>query len=329
MKKVITLFIANVLTVVGFVALLEIGVRVFVPEIGPIGTEKTLINDFSFNSRGGLAKNAKGYNNGVLVYTDERRTIKYDKPYDPALNSVLFVGDSVTMGLGVEPDSTFAGLLATRVDSVNILNTALIGYNATDYEAVVDSFLNFRSPLKDERKKIERVMIFWCLNDVYRDVPISTIPGALTRKIGAGVLPFIRRHLRLYQFLKAALFDRSRSYYEHDAFYYARVGTYYQYALEKMGIIQELCKEQGVDLQVVLLPYEFQLRDHPEKELMNAPQELFKIDLGAMGITVLDGLEFMRNWPDDSEELFLFGDGIHFSKTGHRAFAAYVQAEVL
>ena len=309
--------------------LVELGVRVFLPEIRPIGTEKTLIDDMLFNGRGGLAQNASGLNNGALVQTNDQRTIKYEKPYNAEFPSLLFIGDSVTMGLGVEPDSSFAGRLSAQLDSTNVLNTALIGYNGTDYKAVVDSFLSVKSPLKQGRKQIEEVLVFWCLNDIYRDVPLSTIPGALTRKVGAGILPFIRRHFRLYQFLKNGFFDRARSYYEHDAFYYAPVGSYYQFALKKLTEIQHICEEQEVGLQVVLLPYEYQLRRHLPIDSLNVPQEIFKKDLHALGIPVVDGLDFMRSQAGDSKKFFLYGDGIHFSDSGHRAFTEYMRGEVL
>lgn len=328
MKKTVLLILTNVLSVIGLFALMEVGVRMIMPEIGPIGTEKTLINDDAFNGRGGLAKNAEGTSNGALVQTDERRVIAYSRPFDSSLNSVLFLGDSVTMGLGVQSDSTFAGLLSGSMDSLNILNTALIGYNGTDYKAVVDSFLSVKSPLEYDWQNVEQVVVFWCLNDIYKDVPPSTIPGGMTRKFGAGILPFIRRHFRLYQVLKNAFFDRSRSYYEHDAFYYAPFGQYYQHAILMLEKIQKICNEQGVGLQVVLLPYEYQLRTHLPADSLNIPQKLFKKDLQARNIPVTDAFSFMRSM-GDSKELYLYGDGIHFSNAGHRVFAEWVLREVL
>ena len=328
MRKNVKFVLINALSVIGLFALMEVGVRMIMPEIGPIGTEKTLINDGAFNGRGGLARNAEGTSNGALIQTNERRVIAYSRPYDSSLNSVLFVGDSVTMGLGVQPDSSFAGLLSNSLDSVNVLNTALIGYNGTDYKAVVDSFLSVKSPVKYERKNVDQVIVFWCLNDIYKDVPPSTIPGGMTRKVGAGVLPFIRRHIRLYQVLKNAFFDRSRSYYEHDAFYYAPDGQYYHHAILMLEKIQEICNEEGVSMQVVLLPYEYQLRTHLPADSLNIPQELFKKDLQTMNIPVTDALAFMRN-KGDSKKLYLYGDGIHFSNAGHRVFADWVLREVL
>lgn len=329
MKKAVLIVLTNVATVVGLLLLIEGAVRVFVPQIGPIGTDKSLIDHLVFAGRGGLARNASGTNNGALVRTTKRRIISYEKPYDSSLNSILFVGDSVTMGLGVEPDSSFAGLLSASLDSVNILNTALIGYNATDYRAVADSFLNRRSPLKEDRKKIERVIIFWCLNDIYGDMPLPSVPGGLVRKLGSDALPLIRRHFMLYQFLKNAFFDRSQSYYQHDAFYYARVGRFYQYALRMIRELHEMCEEKGVAFEVVVMPYEYQLRRELPVDSLRAPQDLFITDLRAMDVTVFDAFEFMRNEAETPKEFYLYGDGIHFSKAGHRAFTRYVVDEVL
>ena len=328
MKKAALFVVTNLVSVLVLLALLEGAVRVFIPEIGPIGTDKTLINKLVFGGRGGLARNASGTNNGALVQTTKRRIIKYERPYDSALKSLLFVGDSVTMGLGVDPDSSFAGLLSARMDSFNVVNTALIGYNASDYRAIADSFLSFRSPLKEDRKKVDRLVAFWCLNDIYKDIPPSTVPGGMTRKVGAGVLPFIRRHFMLYQFLKNTFFDRSESYFKHDAFYYARVGLFYQHSLRMMREMKKFTDKDGVEFQVVLLPYEYQLRDEIPVDSVNAPQELFKEDLKAMDINVFDGLEYMRNQPGDPKDFFLYGDGIHFSKAGHRVFTEYVLSEV-
>ena len=329
MKKAAFIFLTNLASVIALLLLIEGAVRVFVPQIGPIGTDKSLIDRLVFAGRGGLARDASGTNNGALVRTNKRRIIDYEKPYDSSLNSILFVGDSVTMGLGVDPDSSFAGLLSASLDSVNILNTALIGYNAKDYRVVADSFLNRRSPMKEDRAKIERVITFWCLNDIYGDKPPETVPGGRARRLGSGVLPFIRRHFMLYQFLKNAFFDRSQSYFLHDAFYYARVGVFYQNSLRMMREVQELCDEKGIDFHVVMMPYEYQLREGVPTDSLYAPQELFLTDLRARGVDVYDAREFMQSQAEDPKELYLYGDGIHFSKAGHRVFSRYIKEEVL
>ena len=47
------------------------------------------------------------------------------------------------------------------------------------------------------------------------------------------------------------------------------------------------------------------------------------------GIPVYDPWDFLNNSAIDSEELYLFGDGIHFSNTGHALIAQYITAAVL
>ena len=60
---------------------------------------------------------------------------------DTTKKSWLILGDSVTMGIGAEADSTFAGILHSSLDSINILNPSIIGYNNIDYLNVYKYFV--------------------------------------------------------------------------------------------------------------------------------------------------------------------------------------------
>lgn len=76
------------------------------------------------------------------------------------------------MGIGIENDSTFAGIINNSSDSLVILNPALIGYSSHDYKNIIKKLFD------DENNKFEvkNIFIFWCVNDVYSNLPVSDPP---------------------------------------------------------------------------------------------------------------------------------------------------------
>lgn len=75
----------------------------------------------------------------------------------------------------------------------------------------------------------------------------------------------------------------------------------------------------NIDFNVILLPYEFELRDG--FDATNSPQSLLVQSLSSIGIRVYDLLPLIREKHIPSEDLYLYGDGIHFSCKGHKLIA--------
>ena len=312
-SRVLRLITVNVLVTMALLTTIELIVRAAIPEISALGTSKHLVADSVFGEIHGPTPMATGVSNGVAFSVDHRGFWQYSDTAPSAHSAWLLIGDSVTMGMGVRPDYTLGGLLARRLSSdVEILNPSLIGYSSTHYRKLVRHFLS--SPPRDER--IRRITIMWCLNDAYRGSQVK-VEGERTGALLEPWLNFLRRNVRTYQWLKATFTDRPKRYFLHDSRLYE--GATLQSAVADLKAIAEACKQSGVACDVVLLPYEYQIR-----ERITEPQRTFADLLADTTLLVYDPLPWLMERVDDSRTLYLYGDGIHFSEHGHRLLADYL-----
>lgn len=316
MVKSLKVIAANLLGVFLLLAGLELLIRTAHPTLRPIGTEQSLITDGLYGESAGLTAGATGMSNGYRFEVDENHLLSYSQPRRGEHSVWLFLGDSVTMGIGVDPDSTFAGRIAGRLDTVRVANPSLIGYAADDYRRVLEGLLDQQAAIGP----IERVTIFWCLNDIYGDLPVAAEPGQALRRRGAQLLTWIRQNFMTYQWIKALLFDRPRTYYEHDVQFYAVGSKHLRSSLVTLSAIQSLCSERGIYLEVVLLPYQYQLRDDGQIQ----PQQTMQRHLERLAIPVHDPASFLKKQAKATSDLYLFGDGIHFSPHGHALLADFL-----
>lgn len=316
--RVLRLIAVNALVTLALLAVIELTVRAVRPQISPLGTSKQLVADSVFGPVHGPAPMSTGISNGAAFSVDHRGFWKYASDTTTSARSAwLLIGDSVTMGIGVQPDSTFGGLLAARLSpDVEILNPSWIGYSSSHYRELVRHFLS--SPPLDER--IRRITIMWCLNDAYRGRQVVD-EGARPSARFEPMLNILRRNVYTYQWLKATFTDRPRRYFVHDSRLYD--GPSLSSAIADLRAIAEECERSGVTCDVVLLPYEYQIR-----ESIAEPQRTFADVIMDLPLPVHDPLPWMMERAEDSRSMYLYGDGIHFSENGHRLLAEYLLALV-
>lgn len=322
MKKFFLFLGYNLFAVILLFLLSEIIVRIFCHKIQPQGTDKNIFADSLYYDSSGLKPLSSGKSNGALVQVDRYGFRETSTEIDTTKSSWLILGDSVTMGIGVESDSTFAGLLQAFVDSVNILNPSIIGYNIVDYTNVYKYFvIDHNNSLK-----IKRALVFWCLNDIYNDVPDIMTPGGKIRYIFSDLLMFVRMHSRLYFLLKTMLFDRPKSYFMFDEKFYRPENEVFQNTIQRIVGLSNLCKTKNIDLDIILMPYEYQLRKPNSENFI--PQQLMMNTLNPLGIKVHDpsGDAVKSNL---DKQRFLYGDGIHLSNWGHRYITHFVLENVI
>jgi hypothetical protein len=310
----------------------ELLVRLLLPAIQPQGTDKILYAENRYGDTHGLMPCSVGRSNGALVHVDKNGFRGTFMPMDTSKVSWLLLGDSVTMGIGVEEDSTFAGLLQSRFPGVNILNPSMIGYHVRDYCNVLHRFVI-------ERKndlKIRRVFLFWCLNDLYMAKNAVEMPGGKIRLRIGKALNVLRVHSRFYYFLKTILFDRPKSYFLFDSRIYAEDRQKVADGIDRLEDIKRFCRswrhrgwrtpnqnlQDSMEFMVVLLPYEYQLRSRNSD--LNEPQRIMRVEMEDHGIEVSDPLPYLKASGIDSKVLYLYGDGIHLSTTGHRMVADFL-----
>jgi hypothetical protein len=331
--------IINLAVLFGLFLLMETAVRIFVPGIKPIGVDSSLIDPQRFGDTPGLARSASGWNYGVSTRTTSDGFILYstDLPQNANLRTDvgaksgsgadtgrmnwLLLGDSVTMPIGVESDSSFAGRLTLAVsDSVRVLNSSLIGYSAFDYLNVAGSIIGLGE------HPLNRVILFWCLNDVYGSAAGGTAdagnPEADVRRRQGGVMRLINRHLYLVQWLQSAASDREQGYFLFDRQFYSDGSAELGAALDRIGIIRDMAEHTGAWFDVIIMPYEYQYRSgdfHPQDVLISA--------LAGMGISTMDARAAFDS--SDARAMYIHGDGIHFSETGHRRMWHWLRENLL
>lgn len=182
----------------------EMAIRVLYPEINREGTEKTLLMEGAFGESVGLKPNSRGRSMGIPIKIDQYgfREMMGPETYREAW---LFLGDSVTFGVGVDTKDTFAGLLQNRYSRVKIWNTAVMGYSILNYQDVFFSFF-------ESDDGVRKIFLFMTLNDVYgyfNKIPKET---RLLRKVKS----FLRSRLKLYVFLKHLTSDLPKTYFVYD-----------------------------------------------------------------------------------------------------------------
>ena len=322
MKKTTLLIIYNILAIFIIFFILEFLTRRFFPQIKPQGSDKNLFIDNVYFDSHGLKPLSSGYSNGALVKINQYGFREFNTKVDTSKKSWLILGDSVTMGIGVKADSTFTGRLQSQLNSVNILNPSVVGYAIKDYKNLCNHFIT-----KQKNKlHISRIIIFWCLNDIYLDVPDFQTPGGSLRYLLGDVLKIIRTRSRFYMLLKTLLFDRPKSYYMFDEKFYYPDSPELKNTINDIFEINNLCDEQNVNFSIVLLPYEYQMRD--SNNLIDTPQKLMCENLTGKGITVLNPMYVLAESQFDSKTIFLFGDGIHLSNLGHRLIAEFMNSSL-
>jgi lysophospholipase L1-like esterase len=312
-KKYFKLIFINFIVFFAVFLTVELLARLYANEVNLAGTSSDIFEENRFQSTLGFLPNATGFSFGKSVITDNNGFIKLTcTNYDEKKKSVLFIGDSVTQGVGVESDSSFVGKLSCHYQAThNIINAALIGYDFFDYKNVVTTIL-------DEAKlNINQVIVNYCLNDIYDKK--TTSPRVSTKNIAGKFLSYMKSNSYLYIWLKGTFMDRSRAYFLHDFALYKEPSKV-ENLVQQITSVKKKCDQKEIDWSVVIYPYEYQIRE--KKALYFLPQKKVDSLLSVANTSMFSPYSFLENslhtHTHTHTDLYLFGDGIHFSNKGHQ-----------
>lgn len=120
-------------------------IRIFCKQINRLYISANLFTPRLYGDSYGLAKNVEGYAYGAKVVTDNygfRINPKngFNNPKD-SRPAIIFLGDSITFGIGVKSEHTFTEIYHKSNKNRKIINGGIIGYNAQDYKNFVDFFI--------------------------------------------------------------------------------------------------------------------------------------------------------------------------------------------
>ncbi len=313
-RKALGILAANIVGVAVLLLVLEGAVRVARPDVQPAGTDQGLFLDSAFvDARGrttGLRPGATGQANGETVRVDGDGFHAYAGNLEAADSAGvwLWLGDSVTFGVGVVQDSTVAGRIAARQDTARVLNPSVLGWGTADYRRRLQAAL-------EAGLRPDRVTLVWCLNDADPSRPSATGEVSALEDAKRKTVAWLNVHSRLYRIAKDAALDRPARYYAYDRQLYqdARLDSAF---MDLEAVARDL-EGVGIPLEVVVVPYEPQLRPDGDR----SAQEVLVPRLRSLGVPVLDLFDSFARVEGDPAGLYLWSDGIHLSERGHAVAA--------
>jgi lysophospholipase L1-like esterase len=282
---------------------------------------------------------------GVLVITDEHgfRTSPHSRQLHTS-EHVLVLGDSVSVGNGVEAEQTYPSLLEEKLGK-KVLNASVTGYRIVDYVEVLGNIVdNFKPQL---------VIIGICLNDVSPTSQANIVGLARKKKADGEVTPderrypnmfvrtlryindnyldfhtFLGSYSRTYVLVKSLATDSARDHFLADELYYDDPQTIEVLSSQFTKLKRLLTDEKP--LVLFIFPYEYQLRAGSLEVL--EPQKIIKEAGHRAGVTIYDLYdelaEYLKANRLPSKAIYLFNDPLHFNSVGHHAIAELVYRHI-
>lgn len=315
MKSPVARLLINLLTVIAVMLLLEVACRVALHYLYNRGFDSALIVDNKYGASAGLKENAEGSVWGKKFTTDEFGCRKNKLAADKKKKKWLFIGDSVTEGVGVEDEETFTSLCSEELKEYSLLNCSLIGYATPDYYNVLQSYLSTSD------SSVELVTVFFCLNDVYGRAKTDNLPVMAKQDGVHRIAAWLQQHCATYKLIKLFMFRNADNYFQYDVALYKQNNERFEESMAYLQQCDSLCKANGIYFNVVMLPYRSQLAGNNVTNRI--PQKMVGDFCARNGIEFSDATDLLAK-ESSPQSLYLFADEIHFSTAGHRALAKYL-----
>ncbi len=323
MKKTIIL---NIIFLTILIVFLELIINFFnLSQIMGIDSKIVLKNEENFS----LKKNSNGKIFGEEVYTDKYGFRVPAKKYKYYKNksSIFFIGDSTTLGNGIKENFTFVGKLRNKIEKFNFYNSSVFGYQIFHHSENLNMVEQFPNIIK--------IFYVFTLNDVFdveksnknkindKDL-ISKIKNINTL---VKVNEFLRNKSHTYMLMKGLISDPSKRYFQYVNKYYEKKNEY-NLEISYFSKLKKISNSKKMDLNIIILPYEFQTRVGNCNEKNLKPQKIIKKLLKSMNIVFIDYTqEFCRH--KNPKSLFLKFDPMHLSEKGHHLVYELLSKKIL
>jgi len=251
--------------------------------------------------------NANAYLMGTSFKTNSHgwRDQDYDYERNDAYRIVV-LGDSLTVGWGVEQDESFEHLLEERFNEtlpVEMINTGHGNYNT---EQQTNLYID-----KGQKYSPDKVVLFYFINDAEVTPKQSTYQWlAYSRAV-----TFFWSRMR-------GLFTRVDEGQTFEGFYTALYDDEQPgWVASKEAFVQlrDLLDEQGVEFQVVMIPELHNVQEYPFDVVYDKVYNF----LDDNGIDVLDLRADFSTYTDDPVTLWVALDDAHPSVLAHQMIADY------
>ncbi|MCP4204936.1 MAG: SGNH/GDSL hydrolase family protein [bacterium] len=239
----------------------------------------------------------------VEINSDGFRDHDYSIEKPPGTRRLVFLGDSLTFGWGVESDQTFEARLERILNDES--PTEVLNFGTGNYNTEQSVHLFFEKGL---RYQPDGVVVFYFINDA-EETP------ARSKWMGLG-------HSRAVTFfwsrIQAALSNLGwkRSFQDTYSSLYGDDSPGWVKAKQAFDELSSVCDRNGIDLKVVILPELHQLVDYP----FAAEHELLHTFLDQQGIEYLDLVPFFAN-ESNPRRFWVAPDDAHPNTLGHERIA--------
>lgn len=253
-----------------------------------------------------LKPNATGFCTGINIKINSYgfRDYEYKIKKNNETFRIAMIGDSMTLGKGVELKDTFTKQLEGMLNKggnkkYEALNFGVYGYNTLQERYTLEQYaLDFNPDL---------VIITYILNDpgeimdIHHEIPYIPIISELRPWLNN--LYFYRYVARNYANIKKKL--QGGSSYEEKILDFHKDGTIgWERTKDNLQGIQNITQREGISALLVLFPTLYRLNDYP----FTAVHEKVKINAQKQGFYILDllpyfeGLDERELWVDVFED---------------------------
>jgi len=292
------------------------------------------------------------------VFTDQNGYRYSGKKYSSNKKNLVFLGDSLTYGMGVKYENSFIGELEKKMRNYNIYNLGVPGYGMQKYYFKLNEFL--------EKKSVEKIIVTLDLTEVadagrWIFIPNSKSPVLQGREInkeisnwkkiknsnfkGTRIIAF---HLRNFLRYLKIRFKTSRSNLKDTAlksdtanFTYTELTDHPEYRnklffLNSLEIINKyfnkisnLAKKNNSELYIMVYPWpETLIHGQNKFNWENFSKELCLKNKCQKSISLFDDFKMIKKNNDNWKDLIYIKDDIHMKKFGNNIIANKIFNEI-
>jgi lysophospholipase L1-like esterase len=250
--------------------------------------------------------NATAHLMGVLVRTNSDGLRDQEYPLQRTNKKrIVFLGDSMTFGWGVEHEDTFENVLERELNNphpTEIINMGAGNYNT---EQQVNLFLE-----KGLKYNPDKVVLFYSINDA----------EITPKKSRFWFLSYSRLISFYWSRIHSALSNllQSKSFYSYNSDLYRDNQPGWINTKKAFLQLRDICQKNNIDLQIVLLPELPCMKNFPMKN----EHDLITTFFGNNGIDHFDLAPFFADY-ENPMELWVSYDDAHPNKLGHKMIAEY------
>jgi hypothetical protein len=224
---------------------------------------------------------------------------------------IIFLGDSLTFGWGVEKSQTFEAILEAEMSQTR--PTEIINFGTGNYNTEQEVNLFMEKGLK---YKPDEVVVFYFINDA----------EPTPKKSNWAFLGTSRTVTFFWSRLKSALTNlgRTKSFHEYYSDLYSEGQPGWAAAKNAFLQLRDTCSSNGIALRVVLLPELHMLHDYP----FTAEHQKILAFLTENRITALDLAPFFAE-ERNPMRLWVASDDAHPNEIAHALIAKYLREFIM